>query len=216
MKKLLLSTVLALGWFATPIVPAHAQTAANCGVNYNPQIGVNCANIRAATYVGQILALVPAAAATDIYCVDASSTKNVHIRRVTLSGTATAVATIPVTMIRRNTLDTGGTSSTPNITAFDTANPTATAAVISYTANPTITDSTSHQTIRDQILVLGPTTPVAGEAPQPIIWEFGTSVDAYDQGANLTKGSTQQFCLNWNANTTAGNALYGTVEWTED
>lgn len=216
MKKLLLSTVLALGWFAAPVAPAQAQTAANCGVNYFPIIGVNCANIRQATYIGQILGLVPAAAATDVWCLNASATKSVHIRRVTLSGTATAVATIPIVLIRRNTLDTGGTSSTPNITSASTNNPTATAGPIQYTANPTITDSTSHQTIRDQILTLGPTTPVAGELPTMIDWYFGTHNDAYNQGADLAKGSTQQFCINWGAATTAGNALYGTVEWTED
>jgi hypothetical protein len=215
-KKLLLSTVLALGWFAAPVAPAHAQTPANCGVNFNPVIGVNCANIRTATYVGQIINLAPASAATDIWCIDASATKNVHIRRVSLSGTATAVATIPVNFIRRNTLDTGGTSSTPNITSFSTNNPTATAPVIQYTANPTLTDTTSHQTIRDTILTLGPTTPVAGELPSVVQWDFGTAVDAYDQGADLAKNSTQQFCINWGGATTAGNALYGTVEWTED
>lgn len=213
MKKLLLLIgLLVLGASA----PASAQTPANCGVNFTPVVGVNCANVRTATYVGQILGLVPAAAASDIWCVDASSTKNVHIRRITLSGTATAVATIPVGLIRRNTLNTGGTSDTPHITAFNTGNPTATAPVIEYTANPTITDTTSHQTIRYGILTLGPTTPVAGEAPSQLVWEFGTAVDAYDQGADLKLGSTQQFCINWGVATTAGNALYGTVEWTED
>ena len=215
MKKfILLTALLALGWFAAPV--AQAQTPAQCGVNFNPVVGVNCANIRVATYNGQIAALVPAAAGTDVWCLNASASKNISIRRVQLSGTATAVATIPVVLIRRNTLDTGGTSSVPNITSNSTTNPTATAAAIQYTANPTITDSASHQTIRDTILTLGPTTPVAGELPSVIDWYFGTHNDAYNQGADLLKGSTQQFCINWGAATTAGNALYGTVEWTEN
>lgn len=212
--RLFLLIALGLGLYAPA---AHAQTPANCGVNYNPVVGVNCANVRRDTYVGQMLGLIPAAGATDFYCIDASASRTITIRRVTLSGTATAIQTPVVSMIRRNTLDTGGTAgTTPFITAFNSANPTSTATVIYYTANPTITDSTSHQTIRASVLTLTPTTAAAGDINTPLTWEFGTSVDAYNQGAVLAKGSTQQFCLNWGAATTAGNSVNGTVEWTEE
>jgi hypothetical protein len=213
-KKLLLSTVLALGWFATPVAPAHAQTAANCGVNFNPTIGVNCANIRQATYVGQIIGLVPQAAASDIFCIDGSATKAIHVRRVELSGTATAAGSAPITFIKRNTLDTG-TAGTPNITKLSVNNPAATATLVSYTANPTITDTTSHQTARASVLILSNVTTPA--VSQPVVWAFGTPVDAYEQGFDIAKGATTvQICINYGLATTAGNLLYGMVEWTED
>lgn len=213
MKRLFILLALGLGLFAAPA--AQAQST-GCGVNYVPQVGINCANVRVNTYVGQIIDAVPAAAATDFYCVDASASKTVTIRRVRLSGTATSAANVPLTLIRRNTLDSGGTTGTLYTTSNNPANPTATATTVYYTANPTINDSTSHQTIRATELTLGSATLTAGELPAVLDWELGTPVDAYDQGAVLTKGSTQQFCLNWGGATTAGNAVYGYVEWTEE
>lgn len=212
MKKLLLLAGLMLGLYA-PTLPAHAQTPANCGVNFTPVVGVNCANVRTATYVGQILNLTVASAGTDFWCVDASATKSVSIRRVVLSGVATANGTVPVSMIRRNTLDTG-TAGTPNITALSVNNPTSTATVVSYAANPTITDSTSHQTGRVTYLTLTTAATPTTEAI-PVLWEFGTSVDAYNQGFDLAKNSTAQLCLNFGGATAAGNILNGYVEWTE-
>lgn len=204
LRKILLSAALGLGLIA----PAYAQ------VNVVPQIGVNTANLRAATYTGQILGLVPAASATDVWCLNASASKNVSIRRVELSGTAGTLITTPVIFIRRNTVDTGGTSTVPSITANNTTNPTATASVIQYSANPTITDSSSHQSIRAAMLTLNASTAV-GVSPS-LTWNFGTAVDAYDQGADLTKGSTQQFCINLNAVSISTGSIYGTVEWTEN
>jgi hypothetical protein len=208
MKRLfLLIGLLLLGASA----PAHAQNTP-CGVNFNPVIGVNCANIRQNTYVGQILGLVPVTGATDVWCIDASATKSISIRRLELSGVATAATQVPVTFIRRNTVDTG-TAGTPNITANNTGNPTSTATLVSYTANPTITDTTSHQTIRAGYLLLGTAAVPTGF---PIAWNFGTAVDGYNQGADLTKGTTQQFCINLGATALGGGQLLeGYVEWTE-
>lgn len=202
MKRILLAGVAALGLIA----PASAQ------VNAVPQVGVNTANLRAQTYVGQINGVVLASSATDFACINASSSKKVSIRRVALSGTAGTLITTPISLIRRNTKDTG-TSTAMNITKNNTTNAAATASGVSYTANPTITDSTSHQTIRTAEI----TFPVSGTnavGGDRLEWFFGTQVDAYNQGADLTAGSTQQFCLNAGAVTT-GATVYGTVEWTE-
>ena len=213
MKKLLLSTVLALGWFATPIVPAHAQTPANCGVNFNPVVGVNCANVRKPTYVAQILGLVPVTGASDIYCLNASASKNIRIRRVKLSGIATAATNVPVSLIRRNTLDTG-TAGTPFIAAMNGGNPTTTASAVTYTANPTITDTTSHQTVRASYLLLG----TAAVPLVPVEWDFGTAIDAYDQGADLVSGATTtQYCINFGATALGGGqTVSGFIEYTEE
>lgn len=219
MKKLFLSTVLALGWFAAPVAPAHAQSAANCGVNYNPTIGINCANFRQVTYTQSITGLVPAASATDFWCLQGSSTTNVHITRIELSGKAGTLITTPVNLIRRNTLDTG-TASTAilSVAPLSFSNPTAGATMVAYDStggNPTITDSTSHQGIRYAEI----TFPVSGTSAMPadrLVWSFGTGVESYDQHANITKGSTQEICLNLGAVSVSTGALYGSMEWTED
>jgi len=212
-KKLLLSTVLALGWFAAPVVPAHAQVPQNCGVNFTPQVGINCANVRQNTYVAQILGLVPVTGATDVFCLNASASKNIQIRRIKLSGIATAATNIPASLIRRNTLDTG-TAGTPFIAAMNGANPATTASAVSYTANPTITDTTSHQTVRASYMLFG----TAAVPLVPVEWDFGTAIDAYDQGADLQKGATTtQYCINLGAAAIGGGQLLsGFIEYTEN
>jgi len=212
-KNLVLFAALAgLGWCAAPA--AQAQTPTNCGVNYNPVVGVNCANVRKTTYVGQILGLVPVTGATDVWCVNGSSSRNIIVREAFLSGTATAATLVPVSLIRRNTLDTGGTSTVPNIAPMAAGNPTATATAIQYTANPTITDTTSHQTMRAASMLLG----TAAVPNLPVEFKMGTAVDAYDQSAQIVAGATtQQICLNLGAAALAGGqSLYGFVEWTEE
>ena len=89
MKKLLLSSVLALGLYAPAftITPAHAV---GCGVNFTPTIGVNCANVRVATYSAAILKLVPAATPTDFFCISGSATKTIHVRRIELGAVGPA------------------------------------------------------------------------------------------------------------------------------
>ena len=222
MKKLFLSTVLALGWFAAPIAPAQAQTApSSCGVNFNPVVGVNCANIRQPTYVVAMTGLVPASAATDFFCIGGPSgtaTKNIHIRRWQVSGVATTLVTTPVLLIRRPTADTGTAATVTYVSlvhGYNVSNPTNTATVVGYNStggNPTVVAGVNYGAREI-------TLPVSGTSAMPSdqqIWRFGTPVDSYEQGLDITKGQTVQYCLNLNGATIAGGALYGEIEWTED
>lgn len=210
MKNLLLSTALLLGLCA----PALAQ------VNTVPQVGVNTANLRASTYSVSIFNLVPAATATDVFCLSAG-TKTAHIRRIALSGTAGTLISTQVSLIHRATLDTGTAAVNPtyigNITPLLSTNATATAVPVAYNStggNPTITDSTTHAIARAAVLTLG----VSGTTAAPsdrLVWEFGTAVDAYDQGADLPGGGTEQYCVNLNGSSVTSGVLAGSIEWTE-
>lgn len=218
MKKLLLSTVLALGWFAAPVASAQAQTPANCGVNFNPVVGVNCANIRQATYVATINDLIPAASATDFFCLTGatSAAKNIHIRRVEISGTATTLITTPISFRRLSVPDTGTLSAKiAGPRGFSTSNPTATAVVAGYDAtggNPTSTGTSA--LIKTGELTLGASaTEITTDR---LIFSFGTSIDSYEQGLDITAGSTVQYCLNLGTASVNAGALYGYIEWTED
>ena len=88
------------------------------GINSVPQTGVLQASLRVKTYGAVSVGLVPAAAATDIFCIGASASKTVAITRVELSGTATTALSTPVVILRRASLDTGGTAATGGRTPF--------------------------------------------------------------------------------------------------
>lgn len=215
MKKLfpVLGLILAFGlWLGS--FPALAQTP--CGVNFNPTIGVNCANIRQPTYSAISRALVPAASGTDIFCISGSTTKNIVIDRVEISGTAGTLVSVPFTLLRRVSLDTGGTAATgtalPVASTHSTNNAAATAVLTAYTANPTIVDA-SPLYFRSNWLSL-PTT-AAGTVINSIVWQFGSATEEYDQRLDIVKNTAQQVCVNINAVSVTSGVLDISIQWTE-
>jgi hypothetical protein len=214
MKRLLLGLALLL--LAPLLAPAHAQAPANCGVNFNPAIGINCLNIRQPTYSAISRALVPAASATDIFCISGSTTKNIIISRIEISGTAGTLVNAPFTLLRRVSLDTGGTAATgtalPAASPHNTGNATSTAVLTAYTANPTIVDS-SPLYFRSTWLAL-PTT-AAGTVQNSVIWFFGSEVEAFDQHLDILKNTSQQVCVNLNAVSVSSGVLDISIQWTE-
>jgi hypothetical protein len=217
-KKLLLSTAMALGLYAlVPAPSAHAQTA-GCGVNYVPAVGINCANIRAKTYSAAILKLVPAATPTDFFCISGSATKAISVRRIEIGATGTGL-TQPIYLNHNLGLDTGTAAVAatygPIAYPLNSANPAATAVVVAYNTtggNPTIGGTVT--TIRSSIILSAlATTPVTNPT---LIWQFGTSVDAYSQGLDIPSGATtEQYCLNY-VGGTAPSTVNGYIEWTEN
>ena len=212
MHKLLLSGV---AWLALA-APALAQQA-GCigvgGVNTVPQTGVTCSQEPTTpTYGATSIGLVPAASATDIACLSGSATKIVRLQMVKISGSGTAIS-VPVLLKKNASLDTGGTAATstalPVAYALDSANPTASAAVTAFTANPTIND-TAPGILDNGNLGLVATT--VGAAVQPyILWDYQER--NYNQ-APLLRTAAQQFCVNLNA--TSPTALLNvTFRWTE-
>lgn len=219
MKKLLLLAALGLG-LGLHAPTAHAQTAANCGVNYVPAIGVNCANVREATYIATLNGLVPAASATDFLCIAGAAGKSIHIREISISGTAGTLITTPI-FIRRitGTLNTG-TASTAILgpRAMSPGNPLVAATVVGYDStggNPTVTGTTAGFTSNE--LTLGVTGTTAAPADK-LVWRFGTALDAYSQGLDITgsNAATTEYCLNLGAISVSSGKLYGDIIWTEN
>ena len=146
MKKLLLSSVLALGLYAPAftITPAHAV---GCGVNFTPTIGVNCANVRVATYSAAILKLVPAATPTDFFCISGSATKTIHVRRIELGAVGTGLNQ-PIYLNHNLGLDTGTAAVAatygPIAYPMNSANPAATATVVAYNYHRRQSDHRRH------------------------------------------------------------------------
>jgi FtsH-binding integral membrane protein len=193
---------------------ALLTTSAIAQVNVVPQIGLNTANLRQNTYGAISIGLVPAASATDIFCISGSATKTIKVNRISLSGTAGTAVTTPVVLLRRTSLDTGGTPATgtalPVAGAFDSSNPTASAVLTAYTANPTIVDS-SPTYLAAPAVSFGVTTTVSD--PDELL--FGTAVGFYNQPIIL-RGAAQQVCLNLNAVSISSGVLAISIQWTEE
>lgn len=196
-----------------------AAAALGQGINTVPQPGLIYSLLKQNTYSAVALSLVPASSATDVFCIGGSSTKNIHITYLSVSGTAGTLINVPVTFLLRHSLDTGtvatGTANPANtVGGNNPSNPTATAALVSYTANPTITD-TSPAYVRSSVVALNATGTVASTGP--IQWYFGATVDFFDQGVDIIKVATpvQQFCVNLNATTITTGSLQIAAEWTE-
>jgi hypothetical protein len=213
MKK---TFALALGLGLLAPALAFGQTG-GAGVNSVPQPGlITGVNNQQATYTAGYIGLVPAASATDTVCIAGSATKTIAVTRIQLSGTAGTLVTLPVTLVRRTSVDTGGTagSTTANpantIAKHDTLSATATAVPISYTAVPTIVD-TSPTYLQTANLTLPVTS--AGTSIAPIDWRYG-NIATGEQPLYL-RGVAAQLCLNLNTISVSSGVLTGSITWYE-
>lgn len=207
MRKLLLSLAL-VGALA---VPAAAQ------VNSVPQIGNINSITKLNTYSAVSVGLVPAASATDIFCISGSSSRGIGIKKISISGTAGTLVTAPFTLVRRATLDTGGTAATttalPVASSHISTQPAATAVLTAYTANPTINDA-SPLYFESGTLSLNVTSALVSNPP--LLWQSSTPVDFLARSWDIPAGSTtQQYCVNLNAISVTSGLLNISITWVE-
>lgn len=151
---------------------------------------------------------IPQTGAMDAVCLIGSSSKVVRVKRLSISGVDATAQTVAVTMVKRSTANSGGTSTAPTIGALDSINPAATAVVKAYTAAPT--PGTAVATLRAQSLALS----AAATAVSPAVtWSF----DPSDMGQEIVlRGAAESVCLNFPAAfTTAGPTVNVDVTWTE-
>jgi hypothetical protein len=210
LKKLFLSGVAALA----------LASAATAQVNYVPQVGVSSEYLRKTTYSAAFFGLVPAASATDILCISGSSTKTIRLQTIKITGTATTLVTTPVAIRALASLDTAGTAGTTTANPANTvakripADPTASAVLVSYTANPTVNDA-SPTYIDAQYLTFG----VSGTNvtnPLPSTFEFGLYSEDLLREPTIPIGSTRQLCVNLGGVTISAGSIAGSITWTEE
>lgn len=210
MKRFLLSLLLFVG----------AASAALAQINTVPQTGVitNVGNsIFKATYSSATVALPPAASATDIACIAGSASKTIKVLEIRASGSAATLITAPVYLALRTAVNTAGTAATTtanwanNVAKNDTNNPTHAATLISYAANPTITDSAPKYVRAGNLTV--PVTS-AGTSTVPLVWRFGDPITG-EQPLTL-RGAAAQACLNLGGTTIDTGLLSLSITWTEE
>ena len=209
-----LLTALLLGLSA----PAFAQ------VNTVPQTDLTTGYLPKTTYSSAFFGLVPPASATDMVCIAASATKTVRVQRIVLTGSAATAVAVPIQVVRRASLDTGGTAATttanPGVTtqiaSRDTTvatNASASATLISYTAVPTINDSAP---VYIDSTVLGLAATSVGVVSAPTVFDWSRDIENLLQVPTLAKGSTQQLCVNFGTTSITTGVLTGQITWTEE
>jgi hypothetical protein len=140
------------------------------------------------TYSAAISGLVPAAAATDLFCVQGSATKTIVLKKARLSGTSTGTTVTTILLVKRSTANTGGTATNPTVVPHDSANPAPTAVIAAYTANPTT--GTLVGNIRSfTYTMISPTANIVADIRE---LDFGIEED---QGIVL-RGTTEEVCFN--------------------
>lgn len=151
-----------------------------------------------------------AATPTDIFTITGSGTKTVRITRVGISATETTSGEVNLTLLKRSTANTAGTSATPTIVPMDSADAAATAVVRNYTANPTL------GTLIGNIQNLKFTIPVVAvggndSSQTELIESFG----ANSGKPVVLRGTSEVFAVNLNSVTITGNSFSIWIEWGE-
>lgn len=187
-------------------------------VNVVPQTGVTFGYVAKSTYSAGFVGLVPAASTTDIVCIAGLTGKTISVQYVQMHGTAGTTLSVPATLIRRAARNTGGTAAgtTANpantITKMDTSIATASATLISYTANPTITDSAGTILAAKQLAVSLTTMATVG---YPAEFDF-RSAPSNLRSPLLLKATAEQVCVNLSATSIASGLLTGQIIWSEE
>jgi hypothetical protein len=212
-NRFLLALALALGLCA----PASAQ------VNTVPSPGLTTGYLPKSTYSSAFFGLAPLGAMTDFLCISGSATKTIRINRIVVGGTAVAQIALPVQIVRRVSLDTGGTAATttanPGVTtqiaSRDTGqnpNTAPTAVLISYTAVPTIVDSAP--VYLDSALMELNTIALETNSIETI-FDWSRDIENNAQVPTL-RGASQQICVNAGGVNMGTPALNGSITWTEE
>ena len=199
---------------------AGLGAAAVAQVNVVPSVGLQTGYLGKATYSAVWVGLVSGTTATDVVCISGSSTKLIKLLNLKLSGSATTSTTLPITILHRGSLDTTGTAATGTanpantIAKRDQTDGAASATLISYTANPTINDS-SPTYYDSQQISLAPTT--AATVQVPIYFDWSKDIENLVKPPTIALGTTTgQICANFNSTTVGGNVLTGSISWTEE
>lgn len=208
MKKLLLSLGLLFGL----TTGAFAQCVGVGGINNAPPPGIICQQDSVVpTYHAVGVAIAVGTAPTDVACITGSATKVIRLKKVRLSGTAGTAINISVFLTKHVVADTGGTPATgtalPTAYPMDSTNPTVSATLQAWTANPTVADAAS--TVINSATLFLPVTSTASGA-SPVIFDWASGGVALE--GPILRGIAQQVCVNLNGVTAPSSGLLN-VQW---
>ena len=164
------------------------------------------------TYWSGVYNLAAAATPTDIACLENPTGATVRLLGVSLYGVAAAAGTINVSLVRRTTLNTGGTSTTPVIALSEVVHSRPPVAVFrAYTANPTAlgTQGGTFRQLRWDVTTNGSNADPTGSA----LLNFA---QAAPLGLPPTlRAINSAFCVNLNSTAVAATVTID-MAWTEE
>jgi hypothetical protein len=160
------------------------------------------------TYSAAILQTI-AANPTDVFTIIGSGTKLIRIHRIAISGTNTANTNAFVSIAKRSTADSGGTSTVVASVPVDSTQAAGTAVVRSYSANPTL--GTLVGLVRTDILFL-PTLASSNSAID-LVQIFGVT----NTKSLVLRGTSESVVVNLGGATLGGTTVLGLdITWTEE
>jgi len=163
------------------------------------------------TYTVRVFDYAPGSVTTAMLAIQnpAANNKLFRITQIRINGDSTANALQDIYAFIRNTLSTGGTSTTPNVDINDINDPAASATPVLYSANATLGGSTTN--IRGgHIVFVAATSPTIPNAD--VVWQWG---DRAAKCPVIRPGYQVELSLNSTA-AAAGLSLYLSIEWTEE
>jgi len=160
------------------------------------------------TFYGSAININAVAAATDVVCLEGGAGKVAKLAGFSISGTAATPSTLSIAVLRRSSLNTGGTSSLVAAAVGSSTHAAALAKMRVWTANPATMGTTdgTFRRIRWDVdsKVSVPTT--IGLIAQMAANPYTTQPEARDV--------TQALCMNFNA-TGPATTMDITMVWTE-
>jgi hypothetical protein len=172
----------------------------------------NTAVRRNATYSAGASAFTTAGSATDLATLAGSATKTIKVFNVGYSATQTTQDFQNVTLVKRSTANSGGTSAAMTAVSYDSQDGAATATALRYTANPT-TGTLVGSFRPSKVLIPLDVPDRSATAQMEKLWTFGT---ANDQKALYLRGTGEVLAINQAGVTFAGNSTSCFFEWTEE
>jgi hypothetical protein len=149
--------------------------------------------------------------ATDLALIQGSATKTIKIQKILYTMTAGNQTNVVITVVRRSSGNTGGTSATATIAKLDKNDPAPTAVVRTYTTNPT--PGTDAGIIR--ALSFAPQTAGGNNVIPSQVYRFGGAGGVIKP--ITLRGTSEYLALVSNAsNGVAGFTSRLSVEWTEE
>lgn len=147
--------------------------------------------------------------ATDVFTINGSNTKIIRILEIELFLERTTVGAVPVTLIRRSTSNTGGTSATFGAIAQDPNDPTSSGNVTLYTANPATLGTSPGNVGVTYLNGSAATTPTQNG------WKIEFLYDGFGKGVVL-RNANQHIACNFGGVTVAGGILLMNITWVEE
>ena len=166
-----------------------------------------------ATYRYAALAFSMVATPTDVVVIQGSASKTIRVKRVAVSGAATAAGTMPVQIIRRSTAGTVGSAVLTAVVVgkhdSEFVTPAATVSTVG-TANYTTVGTTAGVIGAARLCM---TALATGLGVSPVVWDFSSRHDY----PVVLRGTAEHLCINFNgAAIPAGGVVDFEIEIEED